>query len=103
LRDHPIFQAPIRIDIKATMNVPTPLSFTGELKTATISVVPLVDNMRNIENAVTNYEAGWSAHYYEFADMPEVEFFCSGINEQTPRSAAFWRQGNLLHFGFEQS
>ena len=35
--------------------------------------------------------------------MPEVEVFSGGINEQTPRSAAFWRQGNLLHFGFEQS
>jgi hypothetical protein len=35
--------------------------------------------------------------------MPEVEVFSGGINEQTPRSASFWRQGNLLHFGFEQS
>jgi hypothetical protein len=35
--------------------------------------------------------------------MPDVELFSGGINSQTPRSSALWRQGNLLHFGFEQS
>ncbi len=32
-----------------------------------------------------------------------MEYFCGGINEKTPAAAALWRQGNLLHFGFEQS
>jgi hypothetical protein len=35
--------------------------------------------------------------------MPDVEQFSGGINEQTARSAAFWRQGNLLHFGFDET
>jgi hypothetical protein len=35
--------------------------------------------------------------------LPEVEFFCGGINSKTPTAAGLWRQGNLLHFGFEQS
>lgn len=103
LRDHEIFKSPIPIDLNATTNIPTPETFAPELKTATIPVVPLVDGIRQYHSVINDYQRGWSTHYYEFADMPEVEVFCGGINEQTPRSAAFWRQGNLLHFGFEQS
>ncbi|HWB13142.1 MAG TPA: hypothetical protein VG826_28210 [Pirellulales bacterium] len=32
-----------------------------------------------------------------------MEVFCGGINSKTVQAAAVWRQGNLLHFGFEQS
>lgn len=103
LRDHPIFKSPIPIDIHATTNIPTPAPFLPELNTATIPVIPLIDHIRNYHTVIDDNARGWSTHYYEFADMPEVEVFCGGINEQTPRSAAFWRQGNLLHFGFEQS
>jgi hypothetical protein len=103
LRDHEIFKSPIPIDISATTNIPTPNDFAAEIKTPTIPVIPLVDGIQEYHNVINNYARGWSTHYYEFADMPEVEVFCGGINEQTPRSAAFWRQGNLLHFGFEQS
>ena len=46
---------------------------------------------------------GWATHYFEFTDMPEVEILSGGVNEQNPESGAYWRQGNLLHFGFEQS
>jgi len=103
LRDHEIFKSPIPIDINATTNIPTPETFAPELKTPTIPVIPLVDGIRQYHSVINDYARGWSTHYYEFADMPEVEVFSGGINEQTPRSAAFWRQGNLLHFGFEQS
>jgi hypothetical protein len=104
LKDHPIFKSPIPIDITATTNIPTPEQFQSELKgQSTIAVLPLVDGIRQYETVIRDYPAGWSTHYFEFADMPEVELFSGGINEQTPRSAAFWRQGNLLHFGFEQS
>ncbi len=103
LRDHMIFRSPIAIDIHATTNIPTPEPFSSELKTSTIPVIPLVDGIRQYHSVINDYQRGWSTHYYEFADMPEVEVFSGGINEQTPRSAAFWRQGNLLHFGFEQS
>lgn len=103
IRQHEIFQTPVRIDVSATVNIPTPTPFVPELKTDTISVLPLVDNITNFHTVINNYQRGWATHYYEFADMPEVEVFSGGINEQTPRSAAFWRQGNLLHFGFEQS
>ncbi len=68
-----------------------------------MQVIPLMDDIRNYDHVINDHARGWATHYYEFADMPEVEIFCGGINEQTPESSAFWRQGNLLHFGFEQS
>ena len=92
------------VDIHASTNIPTPEQFVHELKTNdTIAVLPLVDGIRNYHTVIEDNARGWSSHYYEFADLPDVEVFSGGINEQTPRSAAFWRQGNLLHFGFEQS
>lgn len=103
LKDHEIFRTPIPVNLKATTNIPTPRTFSHEIKEPTVPVLPLVDHIRSYGTVINDYRRGWSTHYYEFADMPEVEIFCGGINEQTPRSAAFWRQGNLLHFGFEQS
>jgi hypothetical protein len=102
LRKHEIFQSPVPIDITATVTIPTPIAF-GVLRTNTIQVLPLIDNIRNYDRVIDDNARGWSTHYFEFADVPDVEIFCGGINEQTPRSSAFWRQGNLLHFGFEQS
>ena len=103
LRPHEIFQRPVPVSLSGMTKIATPEPFLHELKTNTIAVLPLVDNIRNYHTVINDNARGWSSHYYEFADMPEVEVFSGGINEQTPRSAAFWRQGNLLHFGFEQS
>jgi hypothetical protein len=36
-------------------------------------------------------------------DSPETEALSGGINHKTPTAAAVWRQGNLLHFGFDLS
>jgi len=104
LRPHEIFSSPMPVDIHATVNIPTPEQFVHELPTNdTIAVLPLVEGIRNYHTVINDNARGWSSHYYEFADLPDVEVFSGGINEQTPRSAAFWRQGNLLHIGFEQS
>jgi hypothetical protein len=62
-----------------------------------VEVLPLVD-----EHAA-NRAPGWCTYLYSHPDAPEVEFFCGGINSKTPKAAGLWRQGNLLHFGFEQS
>jgi len=35
------------------------------------------------------------------AEAPEVEVFSGGLNTRTSTAAALWRQGNLLHFGFD--
>jgi hypothetical protein len=32
-----------------------------------------------------------------------LEVICGGVNHKTPKAGAVWRQGNLLHFGFEPS
>ena len=37
------------------------------------------------------------------AEAPEIEVFCGGINSKTATAAALWRQGNLLHYGFDLS
>lgn len=104
LRPHEIFRGPVPVDINATTTIPTPEQFKHDLKTnETIAVLPLVDGIQNYHTVINDNARGWSSHYYEFADLPDVEVFSGGINEQTPKSAAFWRQGNLLHFGFEQS
>jgi hypothetical protein len=49
------------------------------------------------------YEPGWCTYTYEAGDAPELEVFCGGINHKAARASAVWRQGNLLHFGFEPS
>jgi hypothetical protein len=46
---------------------------------------------------------GWCSYSSTFEQDPEVEFFCGGVNHKTPTAGAVWRQGNLLHFGFEES
>lgn len=100
--NHDIFKTPIAIDVTTT-NIPTPGAFVSELKTNNVDVVPLVNGIHRYESVINDYARGWCVYYYEFADVPEVEFFCGGINEKSPRASALWRQGNLLHFGFEQS
>lgn len=49
------------------------------------------------------YDDGWCTYVYKYAESPEVEVICGGVNSKTAKAAAVWRQGNLLHFGFEQS
>lgn len=45
---------------------------------------------------------GWTSYVDRFGDAPDVEVMCGGINTKTPSAAAIWRQGNLLHFGFQE-
>jgi hypothetical protein len=60
-------------------------------------VLPLAAN----ENV--RYRDGWCTYTYEHEQAPELELICGGVNAKTSRASAIWRQGNLLHFGFEQS
>jgi len=46
--------------------------------------------------------AGWCTVAVEL-DGPEIEVLCGGVNSKQPTHAAIWRQGNLLHFGFQPS
>ncbi|WP_406699745.1 hypothetical protein V5E97_12885 [Singulisphaera sp. Ch08] len=97
LREHEIFESPFPIDRSKMVSIRTPADFSDELKDAKIKVLPLVADFHR------KWKAGWCTHALDFARLPDVEFFCGGVNTQTPTSAGLWRQGNLLHFGFEQS
>jgi hypothetical protein len=59
-------------------------------------VVPLVNDMKSERTP------GWCT-YSDAFDSPEMEFLSGGINHKTATAAAIWRQGNLLHFGFDLS
>jgi hypothetical protein len=65
------------------------------VKTAAIEVIPLVKNVGAAR------QPGWCT-YSDTLDSPETEVLCGGINHKTP-AAAIWRQGHLLHFGFDLS
>ncbi|HZR20909.1 MAG TPA: hypothetical protein VFE51_26740 [Verrucomicrobiae bacterium] len=96
LRLHEIFERPFKIERKM-VSVPTPVDFQAEIKSKEIEVLPLVDDYKQ------QWRAGWCSYSYDFARNPDLEFFCGGVNHKTPTAAGLWRQGNLLHFGFEQS
>lgn len=98
LREHEIFERPFKIDRGKMISIPTPAAFADALKEKEIRVLPLVADIHR-KWAMP----GWCTHAADFARLPDVEFFCGGVNSQTPTSAGLWRQGNLLHFGFEQS
>jgi hypothetical protein len=98
LREHEIFEQPLKIDRGKMISIPTPSDFADELKEKEIKVLPLVADIHQKRGM-----PGWCTHALDFARLPDVEFFCGGVNSQTPTSAGLWRQGNLLHFGFEQS
>src|SRR5262249_36048859 len=44
---------------------------------------------------------GWCTYTYEHEQAPELEVLSGGVNSKTPRAGAVWRQGHLLHFGFD--
>ncbi len=77
--------------------MPTPEAWTNEVKEPKIEVLPLVENRQK------KYPDGWCTYTYEHTQAPELEAICGGINAKTPRASGIWRQGNVLHFGFEQS
>ena len=97
LRDHEIFNYPFKIDRSKTTRIPTPPDFQDEIKAPEIDVVMLV------AGPARNGYPGWCSYSSTFEQDPEVEFFCGGVNHKTPTAGAVWRQGNLLHFGFEES
>ena len=97
LKDHPIFQTPFHIDREATVEIETPPSFQDDLEAESIHVIPLVNDTED------KWRSGWCTYSTAFDVYPDVEFFCGGVNDKTPTAAAIWRQGNLLHYGFQQS
>lgn len=92
-----MFRSPIKIDVTQTTAVDTPESFRSEIREPRIDVLPLVSDIKGSQGP------GWCTYTYQPAEAPELEIICCGINSKTSRAGAVWRQGNLLHFGFEPS
>jgi hypothetical protein len=76
---------------------PTPGAFKPPVKSDTVPMLPLV------RDTTRQWQAGWCTYTDNFDKNPDIEVFCGGENEKTASAAACWRQGNLLHFGFEQT
>jgi hypothetical protein len=97
LRDHPIFRSPIAIDRSQMIRQPWPKEWTDPHDSDEILVLPLIaaGSGRN--------QPGWCTYTRDMAEAPEIEIFCGGINAKTATAAALWRQGNLLHYGFDLS
>lgn len=98
LRDHPVSRGPLPIDRSAMIEIPTPEDFQAEVKTPVISVLPLVAGLPDDKQ-----DAGWCVYQNLLGKMPDVEWISGGVNHKTVEAGALWRQGNLLHFGFQQS
>jgi hypothetical protein len=95
LRVHEIFRTPLPIDVQKTTAVPVPDAWKGALRGPTVEVLPLAADPKR------GHQPGWCTYTYEHEQAPELEVLCGGINSKTPRAGAVWRQGNLLHFGFD--
>jgi hypothetical protein len=74
--------------------MPVPEGWESEISGRTVDALPLVRDVKG------THSPGWCTYTYEHAQAPELEVLCGGINHKTPQAGAVWRQGNLLHFGF---
>lgn len=96
MREHIVWQGPHAIDVGATVEVDTPEAWQAALPgQAKVSVLRLVDGR-------SPAGPGWCTVAGELQG-PEIEVLCGGINDKQPTHAGIWRQGHLLHFGFEPS
>ena len=67
----------------------------GAIRALSVDVLPLA------RDAARPRRPGWCTYTYEHEQAPELEILCGGVNSKTPRAGAVWRQGHLLHFGFD--
>jgi hypothetical protein len=95
LRDHPIFRSPITVDRSKLVARPWPHEWSDPHDSNEVLVLPLA-----APDLQTNHP-GWCTYIRGMSDAPEIEVFCGGINAKTSTAAALWRQGNLLHYGFD--
>lgn len=91
-----LFETPHAIDLRATVEVATPASWRDALQgQENVQVLRLCDGkgpkMR-----------GWCVAESQLRGA-EIEAMCGGINSKQPTHGGIWRQGHLLHFGFEPS
>lgn len=89
-----MWDRPHHIDTTATTDVAVPAAWRAALPgRETVAVLP-------IGNGQAGGMPGWCTTGGQVIG-PEIEIVCGGINTKQPTYAGVWRQGNLLHFGFE--
>ncbi len=94
MREHEVFAGPHHIDVTATKEQPVPKAWQAALPgQTTVALLPLVDG-------TYRGHPGWCTSLAELAG-PEIEVMCGGANTKQPTHQGLWRQGNLLHFGFQ--
>ena len=81
--------------MKTTVRKATPEPWKELVHEKSVDVVPLV------ADPAANHFPGWVSYDSTVADSPDVEILCGGINEKPSIGAALWRQGHILHFGFD--
>jgi len=87
-----VFETPLRIDTGRTEAHARPEAWG---KGEPVQVLPL-------RAASPGHDVpGWCSYADQLAEAPDVEILCGGINSKAESAAAVWRQGNLLHFGFD--
>lgn len=95
LRDHPIYDHPEPIERTKLTRRPWPEEWTEWHDDEAIGVLPLLRPGKKPPRP------GWCTYPRDMAEAPEVEVFSGGLNTMTSTAVALWRQGNLLHFGFD--
>src|SRR5207253_9475567 len=92
-----LVRSPRPVDRTKTEKADTPEAFRATIREPQIDVMPLVRERKK------DGMPGWCTYTYEHETAPELEVICGGVNHKSPRAGAIWRQGHLLHFGFEPS
>ncbi len=100
LRDHPVTRGPFPIDRTPMVEIPLPEGFSDDLTSATIQVLPLVPGS---PADALKLDSGWCVYLKALLTMPDIEWISGGVNAKTTTAGGIWRQGNLLHFGFNQT
>jgi hypothetical protein len=89
-------KVPFEVKTNELISARTPAAFKAVVTNSEIKLLPMVSDRAK------NWRAGWVTYSDGFENNPDVEVVCGGENEKAATAAAVWRQGNLLHFGFEQ-
>jgi hypothetical protein len=95
LRDHPVFQRPLPLDRSRLFRKPWPAFWRDGDASDDVRLLALVPADRK------PHQPGWCTDVLDMDEAPEVEILCGGLNAASSSAAALWRQGNLLHFGFD--
>lgn len=89
-----MFRSPLPIDVTKTTKHERPNAYG---KGPALDVLPLR------AAGAGDTMPGWCSYRPQLSESPDIEILCGGINSKAEDAAALWRQGNVLHFGFDLS